>query len=341
MALLACAAGDAESAQALVRQVAERFTAPPEVRAIIDVQLAQPCNIGRKAGMNFGWVHGYDSNVNFGTRASRLVLGSGAEAIDLPLSKDLRPRGDGFSEWWAEWVTPPPGPALPDTVLRGGVLQRKHNHESDYDLRALALSAEMPMGSGAWRGAGRLAWMSSWLGDAHYLETLTAGWTGATPWAAAGYPVGYELVLTDAKFAGSPQFDALTLTGRLGLYGMATSWQWRGHLVLIADRGQAERPGGNRLGGGFEAAAVRQLAPSVRLTLQANALDMRSRTAYYPPLLNTKRRQVLLTARVELAVDIGHGAHWVTGWNGTESRDNLSFLAYRSGTLQTGLVLSF
>lgn len=342
MALLACAAGDAGSAQALVQQVAERFTLPPEVRALIATQLAQPCHTGRAARMSFGVVHGYDSNVNFGTRASHLVLGGGADAIELPLSKDLRPRGDRFNEWWGELITPLPGPALPDTLLRVGLLQRKHAHESAYDLRAIALSAETPAGSGAWRGTGRLAWMSSWLGDARYLDTLTAGWAGATPWAAAGYPVGYELVLADAKFAGSPQFDALTLTARLGLHGTATdTWQWRSGLVLIADRGQAERPGGNRLGGGLEAAAVRQLTDKVRLTLQGHALDMRNRAAYYPPLLNMKRHQVLLTARVELAVDLGHGAHWVTGWNGTDSRDNLSFLAYRSSTLQTGLVLSF
>lgn len=353
LALLACAAGDAGAARGLLRRVADDFSPPPAVRALIEAHLAHPCLPGPvdpATLWRLGGTLGFDSNVNSGTHTRYLALDTGSGAISLPLAPELQPRGDHFNELWTEVsrpITLGTGGAGRPVLLRLGAMARQYAREKDFDLRGASLSAELPAGAAGWGGRAQLGYMVSWLGNAPYMDALAAGWTGDLPLSPRGCRMHHEWSVASVRFAENPLFNVLTLHARVGVSGQAAmpkpaaDGQWRVNAVLSAEAGRAMRPGGDRLGGGLEFFAGTRLSPRVRLGVQGRVLQMTSESGYLPPLLPERRRQLLLAGRAEVSVRLGDGWEWVSSWQMLNSRDNLSFLSYRAHTLQSGVVLAF
>jgi len=345
LALLSCSAGDTAEAHGVLRRILAEFDPPAAIRTLVLAQLAQPClplaaPLLPATAWRFGAARGHDTNVNSGTLASHLVLGTGTEAIRLPLAPELRPRSDRFDEFWADLATRTQWVGR-SAILKLGVLARRYAREADYDLQGVTAAAELPAGSGAWAGRVQLTGMASWLGNTHFMDSLAVGWLGGLPLTAGGLPMHHEWSLMRVRFANNPAFDSVSLTARAGVSGRHAGWFWRANALAAIESADGRRPGGDRYGGGAELLAQRQLAPTVRLEVQARALQMQSRSAYLPPLLAVRREQALFSGRADIAVALEGGYEWVTSWQAQDSRDNLGFLAYRGQSLQTGIVARF
>jgi len=337
LALLYCDLGDVAKSQEILARIEAEFDPSPVIRDLIKLQRGRACKAVSSGPLwTMGFQLGHDSNVNRGASSNRVVLESGAGPIVAQLADDALPKHDFFSEGWldAYW-------RRESRSLRVSVLSRQYQNMTAYDAQALSLTGEQAWVASDAEGALRLQWTSAWLGGSAFLDALTAS-SGVTGRGSLyGVHPTADLALARNLFPAAPAFDSYVWSLRPGLVKAAPAYSWRANLIATADLADGSRPGGDRYGIGAEALGVWRLTPRVQLSGSGQFQQIRNTEPYFPPLLNTYRRQLLWLGRLELAVEVGRGIHWLTAWTGQKSGDNLSFLDYRASVLQSGFMLKF
>lgn len=337
LALLYCDLGDAAKSQAMLDRIEAEFDPSPVIRDLIKLQRGRSCKTAASGPLwSMGLQLGHDSNVNRGASSNRVVLESGAGPVVAQLTDDVLPKHDFFSEGWAEayW-------RRDSRSLRFSALTRQYENITAYDAQAASLVGEQAWASSQAEGAFRLQWTSAWLGGSAFLDALTAsaGVTGRG--ALYGVHPAADLAVAHNRFPSAPAFDSYVWSLRPGAVKVAPGYSWRANLIATADLAEGSRPGGDRYGFGFEALGAWRLAPKIQVSGSGQVQQIRNMESYFPPLLTTYRRQLLWLGRLEVAVEVGRGVHWLTAWTGQKSADNLSFLDYRSSVLQSGFMLKF
>lgn len=337
LALLYCDLGDVEKSRQILSRIELEFDPSPVIRDLIALQRERTCKAAPSGPVwSAGLQVGHDSNVNRGASSNRVILDSGSGPVVAQLADDALPRQDSFSEGWvdANW-------RQDSRSLRFSALARKYENNAAYDTQALSLMGEQMWASARAEGAFRLQWSSAWLGGEAFLDTLaaTAGVAGRD--MLFGVHPSAELALAYNHFPAAPDFDSRVWSLRPGLVKNASGYSWRASLVATADLADGSRPGGDRYGIGAEITGAWRLAPGTRLSGSGQVQQFHNTEAYFPPLLNTIRRQLLWIGRIELAVDVGRDTQWLTAWTGQKSEDNLTFLGYRTNVLQSGFMIKF
>lgn len=337
LALLYCDLGGAEKSQEILARIEAEFDPSPVIRDLINLQRGRACKAAATGPRwSLGFQVGHDSNVNRGASSNRVVLESGAGPVVAQLADDVLPKHDRFSEGWVEayW-------RRESRSLRFSALSRQYEKITAYDAQALSLTGEQTWAGSQAEGALRLQWTGAWLGGSAFLDALTAsaGVTGRG--SLHGVHPTADLALARNRFPAAPAFDSYVWSLRPGLIKMAPAYSWRANLIATTDLADGSRPGGDRYGIGAEVLGTWRLAPGIHLSGSGQVQRIRNTEAYFPPLLNTFRRQLLWLGRLELAVEVGRGVHWLTAWTGQKSEDNLSFLDYRTSVLQSGFMVKY
>lgn len=337
LALLYCDLGDTAKSREILTRIETEFDPSPVIRDLIGLQRNRACKTAAaELSWSLGFQAGHDSNVNRGASNNRVVMESGAGPVVAQLADDALARHDNFGEGWAEayW-------RRESRSLRVSALSRRHANIAAYNAQSLSITGEQAWSGVPAEGSLRLQWASTWLGGPAFLDTLTAsaGVTGRGSLHGI-HPVA-DLALARHHFPAAPAFDAYIWSLRPGLAKSVPAYAWRANLIAAADMADDTRPGGDRYGIGVEVLGAWRLAPGVQLSGSGLVQQIRSTEPYFPPLLNAYRHQTLWLGRLELAVDIGRGIHWLTAWTGQKSEDNLSFLGYRTNVLQSGLMVKY
>lgn len=337
LALLYCDLGNTAKSREILTRIETEFDPSPVIRDLIGLQRSRACKAATaESPWSLGFQAGHDSNINRGASNNRVVLESGAGPVVAQLADDALARHDSFGEGWAEayW-------RRGSRSLRVSALSRWYTKTAAYNAQSLSITGEQIWAGGPVEGALRLQWAGTWRGGAAFLDTLTAS-AGATGRGSLyGIRPVADLALARHRFPAAPAFDAYVWSLRPGLAKSTTAYSWRANLVATADRADGTRPGGDRYGIGAEVLGAWRLAPGIQVSGTGLVQQTRNMAPYFPPLLNTYRRQTLWLGRLELAVEVGRNVHWLTAWTGQKSADNLSFLGYSSNTLQSGLMMRF
>lgn len=337
LALLYCDLGEAAKSQEILVRIEAEFEPSPVIRELINLQRGRTCkaaNTGLR--WSLGFQVGQDSNVNRGASSNRVVLESGAGPVVAQLADDALAKRDSFSEGWVEayWHQD-------SRSLRISALSHQHEKYTAYDIQALSLTGEQMWAGSQAEGVLRLQWTNTWLGGATFFDALTAsaGVTGRN--SLYGIHPAVDLALARNRFPATPSYDSYAWSLRPGVVRNTQSYSWRANMIAMVDMADGLRPGGDRNGIGVEALGTWLLAPGVQMSGSGQVLQIRNAKAYFPPLLNTFRRQLLWLGRLEVDVDVGHDIHWLTAWTGQKSKDNLPFLGYSANVLQSGFMIKY
>jgi len=335
LAILQCSLGRTREANLLFDAIETRFSPPPAILAVIDLQRAQGCvetptkQIGR-----FRLLRGYDTNVNQGASNPNFSLGSGAGLTQLAISPEYLPKKDAYYALSGEYARD-----LSSSGTFGFVqiLARKYDDLSRYDLNSLIAGVEHPWRYADWelRGTASLGFIT--LGGKLYqrlsrLEfllvpplTLPDNWSFGIVGGLShiGYPTltGFNSLLPEVRGQLTYKTSDILVQAAAG---------------YVYDQGSSERPGGDRNGTLFSLTGRARIAGNVFGEASWTDQYWRGERPYSPGLIDQNRRQhsqVLRTA-VVFPISAEHAVH--VEFREIQNRENISLFQYQERIFQIG-----
>lgn len=333
LAILYCAAGDAEAAEALFREIEQRFSPPVPILEVIARQRKLGCE-GKKPKnkATFRLGRGFESNVNQGARNPNISIGSGGGQIDLVLLPEYLPHSDQFTNISGE---------LQREISENGAFamaqfqSRNYDQLSRYNTTSLFVGFELPWRLVQW--GGRVAGTTGFMtldGEIYFKQSqlqvevepflsLPSGWhVGVTgSWSYINYPTlqGFDA-------------DWLEIRGALSYRG-ADSW-WQGGVGAIQDRQLGQRPGGDRTGSFVSVQGRTLFGRHVMGELGWQLQRWEGGEIYFPGIIDSRREQLTRTFRAAVIFPLNdaHAIH--VELRDVRNQENIPIFDYRSNMLQ-------
>jgi hypothetical protein len=330
LALIHCALGNAERAEALFSDIEARFAPPPGIEAIIERQREIGC-LGWQPNRlwTVGMTRGHDSNANQGaTNGNFLVRG-----VPLELLPEFRPQSDQFSTVTVDYLR---------ELNRGGDMAylqagaRRYDQLSQYDTTSLFGGVEhsWPM-PGNWQVRGSLQAGVGTLGGRLYQQQGQLQLRATPP---IKLPDNFQLQLSAGlariKYKTLSNFDATTFDLRTLLDYRKDTLRLQSSVGYLQDQGNGARPGGDRHGWTARLYGRRALVGSLQGELDLSYLSWQGDAVYSPTLIDARRRQRTGSARAALIYPVGAQYSVQLEWRRVENRENISIFQYRSQQLQ-------
>jgi len=333
LAISHCELGNTTEALRLFAQVEDRFAPNEAIRGMIAAYRGSGCK-GRQArrSLSFKVGHGYDSNVNQGSSARVITLGSGGNLSEWPLDADSLPKPDHYKVLSADLNQPLGSRGM---LLIAQLRALRHDHVQHLDSESLLLGAERAARVLGWQGRLTAAVGAVRLDNALYQRQAQL-LVRATPalvlpdylnWSlAAGY--------SRAVYPTRRYYDATTLdlSTSVALRGKRASAQFS--LGAMDDQGRAERPGGDRRGwyGAFNLIGL--VGGGVLGELTLTHQRWRSDSPYSPGRIDATREQHTTQARASMQYPLGAHQALQLEWRRTWNRENIPLFQYDSHMLQ-------
>ena len=334
-----CRAGDSKQALAMFDAIRAQLDPPPAILKLIGELEATGCNraaIASGGSLRVQATTGWDSNVSQGISARSLVLGTGDNAVELPLAPSYLPRASAFAQATADYSMDIPRYGLNVQVAAG---QRVNRQASEYDLRtvssAIAREFQLPIGN----LRAQVDVSQIWLGGHHYQRTESA----ALQWLHT-LPQGAWLATT--SLTGIDYVTQPTQNARVWDTGVLREWQLdpaksvHVHFSIQDDRARSTRPGGDRFGFQAEAGAV-VLTQGWRLRPQVGYSWWNSEDVFAPGLLDVRRRNRLRQAFIQAERPLSPDTSLVLEWRGRWARDTISLYKYQAQVVSATLAFRF
>lgn len=330
LALLQCALGRAEDAEALFTTIETRFAPPPGISDIIARQRVLGCQRWQPMQQWSATVaRGHDSNVNQGAITPYLELDGGGQAELLP---EYLPRPDGYALLSGEYLRD-----LGDNGDLGfaQVHLRRHDHLSGYDTASLFVGAEH-----AWRLARWRLRSSAMLGVLSLGGRLYQNQGQLQVRAIAPLPLPESLELSVAGgvtrnvYRTLSNFNATTVDARGMLNYRDGGARVQLSLGVQDDRGNAQRPGGDRAGWNAALSAHTALPAGLQGELDLVRQSWRGAAPFAPELIPARRDQDIGTVRAALIYPLGPQHSVNLEWRRVDNRENISIFRYRSQQFQ-------
>lgn len=339
MAVEECRRGDGAQALALFRAIRAQLDPPPAILRLIQDLEATGCvqrPLASTTGLRVQLAGGWDSNVTQGIGARTLVIGTGANAIELPLDQTYLPRSSPFTQGSVDYSVALPGSGI---GLQATVAHRHNLEVASFDLSSTSLggSREFKFGDRLLRLQADLA--EIWLGAHHYQRTRGGGlqwvWTNqAGSWLASANIVRIDY-LTQPSQNALVRDAGLLFERRLDA---ATSVSGGGSVVF--DKATNGRPGGNRTGFQLQAGAL--LARfGWRWRPQVSYARWTSADVFAAGLIDVRRRNVLWQTVLQAEKPLSPRSSIVFEWRGRWAQDSVVLYAYKAQTFTTTYVRRF
>jgi hypothetical protein len=339
LAVAHCRRGDREEALAMFKAIREQLNPPPSILRLITDLEATGCStrpIAEGATLHAQLGGGWDSNVSQGISARTLVLGSGDNAIELPLDASYRPRPSAFAQAAVDYSLLLPRYGL---NLQAALGQRVNFSASSFDLRTLSVAAakDFALPVGSLRAQAEAS--DIWLGNVAYQhsENLGAQWLYLMPkgaWLAT-------FQSTAVQYVSQPLQNATIWD-----LGILREWQLdparslHVKFNLQRDDAHSSRPGGDRLGWQLEAGGV-LLTHGWRLRPQVGYSWWNSADVFAPGLLDVRRRNRLRQAYVQAERPITADMSLVLEWRGRWAQDTIALYKYQEQLVSATLAFRF
>ncbi len=344
MAVLACQRGETAEMERLLRSLEQRFSPPQAITRFISSlrESGCPAVIGEQPSTTTQDPHspplgrfalglGLTTNANSGPSVEVLTL-SGLQDAQLVLDESFRPQRDAWFTMTAEReivLAPLNRYGLSLGLSASGRWLREEQAFQEL-LWGGWLRGQWPLGSGVMLGSG-LSVANSRLGQQSYARH--AQWSGQLQWGAL-QDRRVDLSFHRVQYAQRDAFDAaVTQVGFA--HDLRLPLGVRGHvrLAALSDKGQADRPGGDRKGWALQWSAERP-APSVGVwSVRAHLERSLSERAYAPGLIEERRDHKV--SRVEMSWLIPHEPRqfWRVSILHRLERDAISLLGLREVSL--------
>ncbi len=279
---------------------------------------------------------GWDNNVSQGITARSLVVGSGDNAIELPLDASYRPRASAFSQAMLDYSLELPAAGL---MLQASLGHRKNASERSYDLTTASAGAsrEFKVRESILRAQGELG--DIWLGGQHYQRTRGAGlqWLWTTPqgtWLASWSAINVDYLTQSAQ--NSLQQDAGLLFERR----LSAAVSVNAGVSAQYDRARDGRPGGDRQGfqvqvGGFIQEVGWRIKPQLAYSRWVSA------DPFAPGLIDQRRRNRLIQLLVQAEKPLTPRSSLVLEYRGRRAHDTVALYSYQSQTFTANLIHRF
>lgn len=333
-----CRNGEGAEALALFRAMRDQLDPPPAILRLIQDLEATGCiqpqiaSSGFRLQLGGGW----DSNVTQGISARTLVVGSGANAIELELDQSYRPRSSPFAQVALDYSLVLPASGL---NLQASAGHRKNTRASAFDLSTASVggSRDFKVRESIVRAQLELA--EAWLGQRDYQRTVGAGlqWLRAT---ALGSWLG-SLTAIRVDYLTQPSQNALqTEAGLLLERRLSAVTSAYGGFSLQHDQATNVRPGGDRQGFQVQVGAT-ILASGWRFRPQLSYTQWASADVFAAGLLDVRRRNRLSQAVFQAEKPLSPRSSLVLEWRGRWAQDTVALYRYNAQTLTATLIRRF
>lgn len=329
LALIHCALGNAERAEALFSDIETRFAPPVGIRNIIANQRKLGC-LGWQANRQWslGLSRGSDSNANQGASNGNFII-DGAPA---ELLAEFRPRPDQFSAATLDYFR---------ELNRNGDIAyvqagaRRYDRLSQYDTMSLFAGAEHPWRAGRWQLRGSAMAGVVTLNGRLYQQQGQLQLRATPPLALPeSLKLQVSAAVTRLNYKTLSNFGATTLELRTLLDYRKDTLRLQSSVGLLDDRGNAARPGGDRRGWSARLSGRRALVGPLQGELDLSYLRWQGEAAYSPRFIDARRRQGTGSARAALIYPLGAEHSVQLEWRQVDNRENISIFQYRSRQLQ-------
>ncbi|MET0264780.1 MAG: tetratricopeptide repeat protein [Duganella sp.] len=330
LAMIQCALGHADDAEALFQRIEREFAPPQGIRDIIAQQRLLGCQRWSAQSLwGASATRGRDSNVNQGSISPFYTNGDG---ISLELLPEYRPKGDHYSAVSADYLRELN--AAGDLVFVQAYL-RKYDHLSAYDTASAFVGGEHQWQLGKWqmRTSGLVGALT--LGGALYQQQAQAQLRVAPP---QKLPKGYDFSVLGSvsrlRYQTLSNFDATTYEIRPVLGYRSERGQAQLSAGYQRDLGNVRRPGGDRTGWSARFYGRRVLIADIQAELELSSQHWNGAAAYSPGLIDTVRRQNNTVLRSVLTYPLGNGHSVQLEWRQARNRESVSIFQYNSRQVQ-------
>lgn len=335
LALSQCGLGRAEEAERLFKQIETRFSPPPGIREVIEVQRLQGCRIPPpppREQWSVTTSRGYDSNVNQGASNATFRTGNGDNELEWQLGPEYLPKADHYAQMTVDYSRR----LNDDGLLAFGQLRaRRNDHVHLQDTITLLAGLEQAWRLGAWRGRGTAAFSALRLDDQYYqrqvqLQARVTPPLGLPEWLDFSLSSGLNHVTYPTRI----KYDSNTveLGANLRYLGKQTFSQVA--VGVLSDRGQTGRLGGDRVG--WYGSVFADFPISERLSAQAGGSRQiwRSSDMYSPGLIDIARHQDTQQVNATAIWRLQPHHSLLLEWRATRNRENIGLFQYNSRVVQ-------
>lgn len=329
LAMLQCALGRADEAEALFVTIETTFKPPKGLQAIIDDQRRQGCiRWKRQQQWGVNVARGYDHNVNQGASNPNYSVDGG----ELTLPAEYRPKADHYATVTLDYVT--------DLSENGDLAYvqlygRRNDHEFDHNTISAFGGIDHPWRWGRWK------WRASGLAGALTLggkiyQTQTQAQLRLTPPLPLPPSMELSLVsgLTHLKYRTLTNFDSNTTELRSILSHRGDDHYAQLSAGAMRDHAVASRPGGDRNGWSFGVSTRQALGHGLEAELDWNALQWNGQRSYSPGLIDAVRRQNSRTLRASLSYAVTRNSAIQLEWRAIRNKENISIFQYDNRIVQ-------
>lgn len=333
LAINHCTMGRTADAERLFREIEVRFMPSPGILEIIENHRRGGCKPWEpRTYRSLSLSAGYDDNVNQGASNPVLVIGSGDDLEERPLTEEFLPKPDSFVQGTFGYSRELDRNG---TIAFAHVRFRQHREAHEQNTVGLLVGVDKAFRLGEWNGDTTLSTSLLSLGGALYQRQFQLQGRVMPPWRL---PWGTEFMLTGSfgrtQYVTRRNFDANT-----GELGAQLAYRGKSNVLQLAAGGLAEHGRADRLGGdrhGWYGSLQWQYQYNDRLGAEAGLTrqDWNSARIYAPGYIDIARRQSTRQARLALVVQLPAKQSAVLEFRHVDNKENISLFQYDSNSLQ-------
>lgn len=329
LALIHCALGNAERAEALFSDIETRFAPPPGIQAIINRQRTLGC-VGWQPSQlwTLSATRGHDSNANQGASNGTFMVGG----VPLELLPEFRPQSDQYSGLSADYVR---------ELNRNGDIAyvqagaRSYDQLSQYNTTSLFAGVEHGWQLGSWKLRSALQGGLATLGGRLYQQQGQVQLRATPPLRLPeNFGLQFSASVGRINYKTLSNFGATTIDLRTQLDYRKDTLRLQSSLGYLEDSGNQLRPGGDRHGWSARLYGRRALLGSLQGEFDLSYLHWQGDAVYSPGLIDERRRQRTGAARATLIYPLGAQHSLQLEWRLVNNRENISLFQYRNQQLQ-------
>lgn len=344
LALLHCALGEQDRADALWNDMLQRFDPPAAIVELVVRLRARGCtrtapavsqNAKQRFALQLG--RGHTNNANQGLAELDVWLPSNRGLLPLRLGPEVAQRADNFYLWQAFASTQPKGFSGHAWAQWQG---QWFDHERAHRNHSLVAGWQQPWSLSGWQGQ----WLGSvgWYGvDGASQMWRLHGMAQASPAPSSQSAVHWQIEVGTAwqHFPQWPAFDGYLSNLSARWQGTLGSGAWLVEAGLLHEAAP-NRPGGTRSGWqmvlGHEMPLGELAGRPLQLQARWQQQRWRSSRPYAPGLIDLQRLQTLQQASVQLRWLGSDQSAWVLQWASHANDENIALFAHRSQSVQLG-----
>lgn len=336
LALIQCSLGNGDEAERLFATVETRFAPSRDILELIAQTREDGCHPWTpSSNLTVSFGRGHDRNVNQGVSSSTLHLDNGA--IDLALLDDFLPKRDSYLTGSLDYLRD----VTPNGTIGFAQLQwRRNDHLHAWDTSSVFGGVESPYRFGRWAmrltGTGGMVSLGG-----HLYQRQLQGQVRVVPPLSLPNNMLFDVMtgVTFNNYLRLDNFDSRT-------FELRPEWSYRtgdmaasASLGLLADHGNAQRPGGNRHGQFLNVLVRRNLWRDTGGELAYTRQTWRSARPYAPELLVPQIRDQateVLRGTLSYRIDKQHSVQLEA--RAVRNRENIEIFQYNNRQLQLSWV---